>query len=416
MQSENVDCTQKASADTYGFNARFNKAQSRIIPTLVWLALLGWEARVTVLVRQRSGFAFSSVDLHAAVQIFFVFAIFLIIVSNSRLSPLISEARRTSIIMLFVYYIMGILSALWSPMPAFTFYRAFEFVTLLMGVLFALSYCSDFYAAERKMLFISTIVLIFCLLMKLKLSGIAYSLEHWHATTYTTSGAMIFCYCAGEYFFSEKSRKKMLRRYGIFALALVLLGTSSGSFISAIAGLLLILFFYRNAGLWGLGILLFAVVILIGVDWTPVKNFIFYGKSERAITTLHGRVYMWDSFMGMIAQKPFFGNGFGVFMRSPEVATSGHPHNSIFSVLLGTGILGAIPVIVFFFRLLREFLKTTSHRLPGAIGCSAAISTGLINSLTSPFVLDKWDESTLVFACLIALFILFVVKRRISER
>jgi O-antigen ligase len=201
-----------------------------------------------------------------------------------------------------------------------------------------------------------------------------------------------------------------LKRYGFFALAVLLLGTSSGSFIATFCGLILILFLHRNAGVLILVAGLLLVILIIGVDWAPVWDFVFYGKSERAISTLHGRLPMWQRLLELVYENIFLGTGFGVFMRSADLATAGHPHNSLISVLMGTGILGGIPVVIFFFRLLREFLKTTGRKLPGAIGCTAAISTGLINSLASPFVLDKWDESTLVFACLIALFILFVVS------
>lgn len=408
MHFSNSNYSQTSSTEACNLNAAFGASQSRIIPTLLWIALLGWVARVTVFVRQRPGSTFSSVDIYAAVQISIVFVVLLITLSSSRFLPLITETRRTSVIMLFVYYILGALSALWSQYPIFTFYRAFEFATLLMGALLALSYSSDFFAAERKILFVSSIVIVLSICMQLKLGGFRHSLGEWHVTTYTTSGAMLFCYCAGEYFSADKNRKKILKRYGLFALAMVILGTSSGSFIATFFGLLLILFLYRNVGMWVVGIFFLSMVLLIGVDWTPIKDIVFHGKSERAIITLHGRLGMWQSFIGQIYRNPFLGHGFGVFMRSATRATAGHPHNSLFAVLLGTGLVGAIPVFLYFLRIFREFWKTTGRKLPGAIGCAAGISTGLINSLSTPFVLDKWDESTLVFACLMSLFILFV--------
>ncbi len=67
-----------------------------------------------------------------------------------------------------------------------------------------------------------------------------------------------------------------------------------------------------------------------------------------------------------------------------------------------------LPVLVYGFRTLGEFLKTVIPRRPGSIGCAAAIAAGLVNSLGMPLVLDEWEESTLVFICVTAFSMLFV--------
>jgi len=60
-------------------------------------------------------------------------------------------------------------------------------------------------------------------------------------------------------------------------------------------------------------------------------------------------------------------------------------------------------------RMGREIRRTAFRNLPGAVGCSAAIIAGLVNSLAMPLVYSEWEESSLVFACIFAFFILFVV-------
>ena len=67
-----------------------------------------------------------------------------------------------------------------------------------------------------------------------------------------------------------------------------------------------------------------------------------------------------------------------------------------------------LTVTFYFLRLLREFYRTTVKRLPGAVGCTAAILTGLVNSLSTPFVLEQWEEASFVFAAMTAFSILFV--------
>jgi O-antigen ligase len=84
------------------------------------------------------------------------------------------------------------------------------------------------------------------------------------------------------------------------------------------------------------------------------------------------------------------------------------PHNSLFSILLGTGAIGMTTFLLYTLRLIYEIFKAAFLRLPGATGCAAAISMGLVNSLAMPLIFDEFEESSLVFVCISALFILFV--------
>jgi O-antigen ligase len=118
---------------------------------------------------------------------------------------------------------------------------------------------------------------------------------------------------------------------------------------------------------------------------------------------------MWESFFDLILESPTIGHGFAVLSTGRGGVFSADPHNSIFSVLLGTGLIGLIVVLIYFFRLLREFFRTSFLRLPGAIGCGAGLATGLVNTLTMTLVLDEWEESSLIFACLSALLVFFVL-------
>ncbi len=102
------------------------------------------------------------------------------------------------------------------------------------------------------------------------------------------------------------------------------------------------------------------------------------------------------------------GHGFAVLSTGRGQVFSTSPHNSIFSVLLGTGLLGFMFAITYVFRALREFFRTSRLRLPGAIGCTAGIIAALVNSLAMPLVFDEWEESSLVFASITAFMVLFV--------
>jgi O-antigen ligase len=118
---------------------------------------------------------------------------------------------------------------------------------------------------------------------------------------------------------------------------------------------------------------------------------------------------MWKSFLLKILESPVVGHGFAVLSSARGSLFASHPHSSVFSVLLGTGAVGALAFSFYVFRLFRELVRTNLARLPGAVGCASAIAAGLVNSLAMPVIGDQWEESSLVFACLTAFFVLFVV-------
>jgi O-antigen ligase len=390
--------------------ASYTSAQ--IIPALLWLANIAWVTRVTVFIRPRAGSEFSTIDAAAGIQVLIVLVTLLLLILSTRLVPMLTNIARTSVFVLFVYYFLSAISSIWSPMPQFTLYRAIEFITMFIGVLIALSYIPNFYIAEKKILLISSIVIILSLYVNLKLTRFSFSVSAFHTNSYSASAAMLFCYCLGEYFSSEGKRKKTLRRYGLFGLATLALGTSSASIVAACCGILFTALLYRKimlflAGCWLL-ILAFILKFMLGADFSLVKELLFPGKTVHQITTMTGRTRMWQSLFQLVQQSPFIGYGFAVLSTGKRHVFSSNPHNSLFSILLGTGALGMVTFLAYGFRLLREFFRTALQKLPGSVGCASAIIAGLVNSMAMTLVFDKWEESSLVFACLMAFFVLFV--------
>ena len=391
-------------------NGHLGNSGSSIIPKLLWLGLLGWVIRVTIFLRQRSSAEFSSIDIYAIIQIGIILFILSQIIMSGRFRPIWSSISKTSIKAFIFYYVFCAISALWSPSTLFSFYRAFEFMVLLIGVLIALSYCSSFEEAERKILFISIIVTLLAMYVETRLTNFEQTLGAWHNNSFTAMAAMLFIYCLAEYSESENQRKKRLKRYGLFYLFALVLGTSSASFIAAICGFLFLMFIKKNFKLFFGGSFILALMVLVGIDVTVVNKLIFYGKSEVHIATLDGRTHMWENYFHYVMMRPIFGSGFAVIKDHAGAIISSDPHNSFFSIVLGTGAVGFTIVLVYGIRLTKEFFRSIHLNVPGAYGCGCALLTGLINSLSMSFIFDEWEESTLVFANVSALFILFVYQ------
>lgn len=204
-----------------------------------------------------------------------------------------------------------------------------------------------------------------------------------------------------------------MKWFGGFALGALILGTSAASNVAALFGVLLVSFLRRSTALVIISgfilVTLLTLTFIVTIDYSVPTSILFPGKSPEQIYSVHGRLGMWEILFGVFKQSPIIGHGFAVLSTGRGHVFANDPHNSLFSVILGTGFLGALTVLIYSFRLMREFFRTAFHRVPGAIGCTAAICAGLVNSLAMPLVFDEWEESSLVFACMTAFLILFVL-------
>jgi len=213
-----------------------DSARSRLVPMVLWFLLLAWIMRVTVFMRRRPGNEFADIDVLAGLQIFIVLFILITVLISARALPIWSRSAGTSVRMIFIYYLLSALSALWSPLPQFTVYRASEFIISFMGVLVALSYARNFLTAERTVLIVSAFEIFSSMYGEVLTTRIPLILQSWHTNSYTASAAILFCYCLGEYFGSDRNRKLPLICFGLFAFGALAVGTSSGSNVGAAVG------------------------------------------------------------------------------------------------------------------------------------------------------------------------------------
>jgi hypothetical protein len=388
----------------------FKDSKSNLSSILIWIGIFTWLIRVTVFVRQRHGSErFTDIDILALIQMGAVFWLMSIIILNPKTKLVFSKTSSTSLFFLLLYYTLCGFSTLWSPLMEFTLYRSLEFLVLLISVFVAFSYSSNFIKAENLMLLVITLIIVLSFYLRIKITHLSFTLSSLHSNNYPASSAILFTYCFGEYLNCEQFRKKKIIFFGLLGLGPLFLGTSSASFIAAFGGICLALFLKRKTSLIIFIFFIISCAILIGIDFTFLKEIVFYGKSDRVILTGHGRVYAAKTFFNIFLEKPIFGHGFATLTYGTEHVFEANPHISVFSVLLGTGLMGAIIVFGFLIRLMRELLKTTFKRLPGSIGCASAIFTGFINSLSIPIIFDEWREGSLAFSCVLSFFIFFVL-------
>jgi len=385
-------------------------SRSSVIPLLLWLVALALVVRMSIGIRKRPGSQFQVVDVYALAQMALVGLSLLLVLAAPNVKRTARVVARTSAGMLVLYYALCAVSALWSPIPAFSMYRAVEVLSQLFVVFVALSACDDFLEAERTLLFVSLVVLVLGMAARVRLYGASLTFHRLHGVRYGASAAMLCCYCSAELFASNNSkRKRMLARYGIVSLAFLILAHSAGSMLATLSGAAAASFLLRRRKCVP-AILLSLLAVL--AFWKPevARTALFPYKSEGEIETLTSRTSLWEGYLDSLTQRPVLGDGFAVSARLSETYAIS-THSAVFSVLLGTGALGMVIVLSWLLLLAKEMMRHVSLRRIGAVGCAAALTAGLVNSMSMPVIGEQWHPPTLIFACLLALHILYVAPR-----
>ena len=359
--------------------------------------------RATILARRRSSADFLSVDIYAAIDIFIVLTIcvLLLFMNWSRLRVCI---YRSSIEPYLCFLLVCLASFAWSSLPRYSVYRAVEYISLTLAVFTAFTSYNSFEAAERNLLWISAIIILFGIGLNLRLGGIHYL----HTNNYSASAAMIFCYCFGELMRWRRKDKVQLIIFGLFALFFIVIGSSAASNIAAIAGLLTASILCRNIWLAVFCILTANIGILMMTPEDAV-SLIFPGKDIATIQNLTGRKMLWTIYIYMIKENPILGYGFTIGVRTARHYTT-NAHNFLLSVLLSTGFVGLICIIWAMVKIFFENIRNFRLKKPGAVGAAAAFTAALVNAMSLSFIGDYWMPPTMIFTLLLAFHTFYIYK------
>ena len=386
---------------------------------LIWLTHIAFIVRVTVFMRARSEFA--EVDTLAFIQILIVFLNFSLSLASGKIYVVINDILKTSLIFLLLYYVLCMLSLIWSSLPQYTLYKSFEYGALLLSVLIALSFEKDYESAEKKVLLLVTITLFCGIFLHLKQSDYQISISSLHTNQYSATAAMISAYCLGEYLKAQNLRKKVLKWFGMVGFFSLVIGTSAGSNIAFLCGAVLVFLLigrliFAFAAAWVLAVSVLIGVYVLEEDFGFLTSILAPGKTGRYLETGGGRLLIIEYYKDIILKSPFIGHGFAVIERSEEVVVPVGTHNSIMSVLLGTGLVGMFFYGLFLIKFGVQSVKSIDAKRIGCIGTTVAIVTGLINSLSIPLVGDYWMEPSFAFCCFLGLSVWHIMAGEKKKR
>lgn len=391
------------------------------IVLFIWILLLAWSTRNTLFVRRRAMDNFTSIDAAAGVQIAIVLITAFALLASRRLDKGFFGPTGSVIRLLSLYYGVCALSFAWSAIPVYTLYRAGEALVMFAATFAAISSSRRMEDAERTWFAISLITIFLSMGQNVVLQGISAmtSLTAWHTNTYTAVGAMLAAYCLGEHRAAQGERKRRLRIVGLLGFAAVVVGTSSASNVSLVAGVMAVALLQRRYGILAMvgfsSTVFLTYLLVIEGSLFGVFDWLFPGKTEAAVENLGGRTILWESYWEAILRKPILGHGFAVLSLESGYAIRLYSHNSYLAAILAAGVFGVILVNFVLIRLARLALRALRSRRIGAVGGAAALCVGLVNSIAMPVIFDQWDESVLAYAALIGFLSFFVWHRPKSE-
>ena len=376
--------------------------------------------RQTLLLRQHATTVdLSAVDTFAGIDIAIVLTTALVLLLSGAFARTLSSLSRTSAIWLLGYYLFCAASSAWSAASVYTLYRSFEYIVLFLAVFGVVVQLRDFENGERWFLYAAMTTLFLQMFGNLLLMHFSFSLSAWHTNSYSAAAGIIFCYCLGEYLSmnrsqrsEQKKRARRLKFFGAFSLCALALGTSAASNVAAAAGCLVIFLSLRKLSIFAAGLfaalVAFCLASALGGGGEIVRAILFPGKSQAAIETATGRTMLWQMLWRKFLDSPYIGYGFGVISGGRDRAFVALSHNSLFTVLIGTGIVGLFLFLIFALSLWRSAIAGTWRRGRGTVGFTGALAASFLNSLGMPLMADRWWTTSIVFVWLIALFLLYV--------
>ncbi len=388
--------------------ARFSSSNIQIWSLYILVML--WIARNTILMRRRPGEMYTALDTMAILQMGIVVLILIVLLSGPAFR-LLPRIWHSSAKFYFLFYFLGVISAIWSPSPEFSLYRAVEVIALSMAVL---AFCTSAASGDENIRKVH--ILLWSVIGLLALSTAYHgSIVNLRNNTLGAASAMAACFfiswiLAGR---AQKDRKKMIQ--GGIGIALVFLSLSLASWWSFWFGICYCTLFSRRKGLI---VILFVIgtILFFSLGTDTRENLLIRDKHPDQLETLRGRKLLWQDYWDISGRQPVLGFGFAIGAREIGSIYSTNTHNMFFGALIGLGWVGVSCWILFFSALGAELIRYRHSLYPVWLACAAALAAGTMNSMSLSILGEQWNVSTTVFVAFLGLHMCFVQQARLRLR
>ena len=212
--------------------------------------------------------------------------------------------------------------------------------------------------------------------------------------------------------YKNRSMKLLYLVFLVCVLSVMILSQSRTSIIA-----FTIAFYYllilRKRGTFFFVSLFITIALLIGGVAADVVKYMRRGQTDKELSSLTGRVYLWQEGLEKISESPILGYGMAStgFKGVLTKVHAGHLHNAFLEVMLGTGLLGFAfwftALMLTFLRIFFSIPRTLAADLKNlSIEMKILTLCALIRMFTGQtFVLHNY--SFFLFICLITFSISF---------
>ena len=274
----------------------------------------------------------------------------------------LSQGFSLPVVLLLVYGIVGMVSALYIPKYSlYSMWKASELVIDVLAIAVVLSYPGP--QASARIAY-NTILILFAVLLaacgvEALLMPSAALLPSRGLIPYTLQGIMPIMNGNGVAFISAVlafAAWCRLLRHGsgaktlwvtvlLTSLSMLILAQSRTSLIGLVIAVAVQLFFDRRFVLLMLLATLAALVAASTELLTVSEEYVVRGQDRELFTSLSGRTLAWEAAWASFQESPVTGHGFAAAARAEILGTTGAStlHGAVFDVLVGVGLLGFIP-------------------------------------------------------------------------
>lgn len=348
-----------------------------------WMLLL-YPVVLTIVSRQREPGEAFFVDTSAIVQIAFTAGcgVYVCALLVGRWKGCRTILFRKPMVWLFLYGALGMVSAIWSERPDFTFYRAAELTVFLVLSVDAMVRACDPIAMIRFQMVFAAVAIVLGTFVPSRLNITAM-----HSSE--VPGAVV-----AMVFLGSLVPGTVWRFLYVVVIVAVVFGTSSATFVSLAVGFGCMMISMRGRRSAAGAMILAAIVGLGFSTGFDFDRYIFWGKSEQDIRTGSGRLLVWQWVIReKVAEKPVLGYGFGVGETlarrsdpSELMLQMMHMHSAGMSALANLGGVGLFLLLMTMLSVGKGAWKLSRARAgPALVGATAAVFVNcqMIASVTS---------------------------------
>jgi hypothetical protein len=324
---------------------------------LLWLHPLF----LAVVFRRRDFEEYATIDMSALLQIGFVCicAVYLASVVSPHKRGLPKILFRPPLCYFFVYVVVCALSSLWSIYPLYTAYRAFECLVFLLLITVALDNLRRFPEDIVEWIVGRAFLCVCCSLIMQRAWIMSVISGGLTPETMRQNGIVAILDVSPVLFLALFiSKRKLLKCFLSLPCAI---SASTRIYMGFVIGLLCGLASDRKKKPHAIPFILgISALLILLVGTTAVIHIFFVGKSQDAIVTGTGRFPFWRTLLELGMKSPLIGKGFSVGERAvtiEEGSSVWQAHNSLIAAFMGCGLLGLVPMMLFFSSMVRLSLR-----------------------------------------------------------